>query len=123
VATVTDELITEADALRRFPDLQKLVDIRQAGWQFLQLSVDGEPALVGRYNWSFHIDALWIFDRNRCVAIRMIDDQPGATGGTVWQYEGSLIDAVDELLTLPEPSNASAPQLIKPSSTSLLWHP
>ena len=123
VATVNDHVISEADAVRRFPDLAKLVDIRTAGWRFLHLLVDGEPVIVGRYPWPAHLDALWVFDRRYCVALRMADDLPGATGGTVWQYEGCLVDAVDELLALPEPGNSSAPQLIRATTRSLLWRP
>jgi len=67
---------TEAEALRLFPELQAVVTIREAGWQFARHVIDGELALVGYYTWPTCIDAVWAFDRHRCVGLRMVDDAP-----------------------------------------------
>jgi hypothetical protein len=118
------ETITEAEALRLYPELQAVVVVRQAGWTFAQHIIDNEPALVGYYNWPTFIDAVWIFERNRCIGLRMVDEAPGTAGGTVWQYEGAIDEVIHELLSLPAPGERLAPSLIiRPTLINGLWTP
>ena len=115
---------TEADALRLFPELQAVVTIREAGWQFARHVIDGELALVGYYTWPTCIDAVWAFDRHRCVGLRMVDDAPDMSGGTVWRCEGAIDEVIHELLSLPAPGERLAPSLIIRSAwSSPLWTP
>lgn len=117
------QAITEADALACYPELHHVVTIREAGWRFQQLSVDEDSALVCYFNWPHYIDAVWIFDRHHCLGIRSVDDAPGAPGGTVWLYEGSLADVIQEVLTLPAPDEPQAPSLILSGGFRSLWTP
>jgi hypothetical protein len=118
------ERLTEAEVVARYPEVQFLIDIRNAGWIFQLHNFDSEPALVGYRNWPAHIDAVWIFDRNRCVGIRSVDDAPGWVGGTIWQYQGDLATVVYEILGLPQPSERFAPSLILPKTeSSIFWTP
>jgi len=116
------ETITEADALRRFPELCELVTVREAGWIFRPIQdYDGElGGIAGSYSRQRYTDGLFIFDRTNVNAARMLDDAYG--GGCVWSKEGSdLQEVVHELLGLPEPGAPGAPGLVRRSS--LLWTP
>jgi hypothetical protein len=114
--------ITEADALRRFPELQEFVTVREAGWYFRPIQDSGGEleGIAGSYSRDQYTDALFIFDRTNVSAARVLDDTYG--GGCVWSKEGSdLQEVVRELLGLPEPGTPGAPTLVKRSS--LLWTP
>ncbi|PPK65845.1 hypothetical protein CLV40_112107 [Actinokineospora auranticolor] len=67
-----------------------------------------------------YTDALWIFDENSFLALRILEDEIDC--GPVWKYDkGSIADAVSALLTLPEPGERLAPSLVLRSSG--LWTP
>src|SRR3954451_13198689 len=74
---VHEDTVSLGQALRLHPELHRIFDLGRIGWVGQRLNIDGEPALVFRYNWPHHIDALWIFDRTRCLALRSVDDAPG----------------------------------------------
>jgi hypothetical protein len=116
------EPITEADALRRFPELSPLVTIREAGWTFRPMH-DDQGRLIGiSGSWSRrqYTDAIFVFDRTHVAAARVLADEYG--GGCVWMRDGTDIqEVVTDLLALPEPGASGAPTLVKRSS--LLWTP
>jgi hypothetical protein len=116
-----NESITEADAVRRYPELHDLVTARQAGWVFRPIEDDGElVGIAGSRSLQQYTDALFIFDRTNVSAARVLDDAYG--GGCVWSKKSSdLQEVVQELLALPEPGERGAPHLVKRSS--LLWTP
>ena len=122
--SVGNKTVTRADALTLYPELHALVTIKEAGWQFRPFTDDNGSldGIVGFLNRENHIDALWIFDRNAVVGVRIIDDAPGDKGGTVWKHEGDLQEVIHNLLSLPEPSQQHAPTLILPSPSGL-WTP
>ncbi len=113
--------IRDAEAVRLYPELQALIDVRQAGWVFRAMQDNGAPVgIAGSLSRQQYTDALFIFDRTNVSAARVLDDAHG--GGCVWSKEGSDIrEVVDELLGLPEPGEPGAPSLVKRSS--LLWTP
>jgi hypothetical protein len=114
--------IDNEDAVRRYPELQELATIREAGWIFRPIQDDGGEleGIAGSYSRQQYTDALLIFDRTNVSAARVLDDAYG--GGCVWSKEGSdLQEVVRELLGLPEPDESGAPTLVKRSS--LLWTP
>lgn len=78
------EKITEADALRRFPELHDLLAIREAGWTFrTAFYEDGElSCVIGSLSRQQYTDAIFIFDRTNVSAARVLDDSYG--GGCVW---------------------------------------
>jgi hypothetical protein len=116
------EPITEADALQRFPELEALVTMREAGWVFrLIYDDDGQPGcLVGSYTRRQYTDAIVIHDQHNVSAARILDDHYG--GGCVWKTENNgLQETVYELLALPEPDTRGAPNLVK--AASMIWTP
>ena len=107
------ETITEADAIRRYPELDALITLRQAGWCFrLILDEDNQPGcLVGSYSRERYTDAIFIYDQTHAAAARVLDNTYG--GGCVWKTESrSLAEVANDLLTLPEPDTHGAPALV-----------
>ncbi|PKW14557.1 hypothetical protein [Saccharopolyspora spinosa] len=114
--------INNEDALRRYPELQQLVTVREVGWVFRPIQDQDGPleGIAGSFSRNQYTDAIFIFDRTNVSAARVLDDAYG--GGCVWSKEGSdLQEVVYELLGLPEPGDPGAPYLVKRSS--LLWTP
>jgi|GEM_PF-6896215 len=110
------------EALRRFPELQELVTVREAGWYFRPIANEHAEleGIVGSYNRAQYTDALWIYDRTKVIGVRVLDESYG--GGTVWLKDtGDLQEVVQELLALPEPGHRLAPHLVIASTT--LWTP
>jgi hypothetical protein len=115
--------IDRCDAMRSYPELAEVVALRDAGWEFVPLREAGE--LLGfagyRHRGQGSIDVLYVFDRNDCRAVRLVTDEPGAPGGLVWRFDGSLADAVRELRALPAPGAAGAPRLVIGRASLLHW--
>ncbi|ONI92731.1 hypothetical protein ALI22I_02275 [Saccharothrix sp. ALI-22-I] len=110
--------ISEAEAVRRYPELHELVTAGRAGWTFRSLH-DAGGELVGiaaSYSRRQYTDALFIGDRTNVSAARVFHEG----GGCAWVKEGSdLHDVVQELHGLPEPGEPGTPTPVKRSS--LLW--
>ena len=114
--------ISEAEAIARYPELDALVTLRQAGWCFrLILDEDDQPGcLVGSYSRQRYTDAIFIYDQTHTAAARVLDDAYG--GGCVWKTEARhLAEVVNDLVTLPEPDTRGAPALVIASPE--LWTP
>lgn len=117
-----NESITNADAVRLYPELQELITVRTAGWLFRPIKEADGPleGIAGSWSRQQYTDALFVFDRTNVSAARVLDDAYG--GGCVWSKEGAdLQEVVHELLGLPEPGSRGAPHLVRRSS--LLWTP
>lgn len=110
------------EALQRFPELQELVTVREAGWCFRPI-LNGDhdlEGIVGSFSREQYTDALWIYDRTKVIGVRLLDEQYG--GGLVWKKEsGDLQEVVQELLALPEPGQRLAPRLV--IVPGALWTP
>jgi hypothetical protein len=116
------ELITEADALREYPELQQLVDVRRAGWNFRVIEDDAHrlTGLAASMSRKQYTDALFILDSTNVSAVRLLADEYG--GGCVWKKSGvDLQEIVTDLLGLPEPGQSGAPTLV--TKSRLLWTP
>jgi hypothetical protein len=111
--------ISEADAIRAYPELDALRTIRAAGWRF-RLRLDESGELVGIDGWrdwpGGWRDAIGIKASTDACAIRMFG------GELVWDVAGTLTDVVAELLVLPAPSERSAPRLVVRTAPGL-WTP
>jgi hypothetical protein len=116
------DAVTATDAaLAAFPVLQRLADLRDAGWSFLPVTDDGgEMAeLRGVHAWlSGYADALRVAYTIDAAGMRV-----DHTGGVVWQCEGGLAEVVDGLFALPAPGTRHAPRLGRGRSLSGLWLP
>ncbi|MCU1682467.1 MAG: hypothetical protein JWQ81_3206 [Amycolatopsis sp.] len=115
-------MISEAAALAAFPELRRLVDLRDTGrWTFLpECDADGELIEVrGVRTWpgSGSADALRVRYTTDAAGLRCDD-----VGGVVWRREGTLADVVDGLVSLPAPDAPGAPRLVKATAPTL-WRP
>jgi hypothetical protein len=102
---------TEMAAVAVYPELARLIELRQSGgWAFQPAVVDGTLELLAGWRvwlmggWS---DALTIRSQNDAKAFRC-----NADGGTVWNAEGTLPDILDGLINLPKPDAPGAPRLV-----------
>jgi hypothetical protein len=111
--------ITEDQALHRYPELGALVTLRQAAWQFRLIGDTDLEGIVATCNRQRYTDALWIYDADTVIGLRILDE---AYGGTVWKKtSGTVAEIAQELLGLPEPDDRLAPKLVKWPGT--LWTP
>jgi hypothetical protein len=112
-------MVTEGSALAEFPELRRLVDLRNAGWRFLPVSAEGELVEVRGVR-------AWPDDWMDVIVVRFTTDASGLrcdrSGGVVWQCEGDLDEVVDGLLTLPPPADPEAPRLVLRTAPGL-WMP
>lgn len=110
--------ISEAEAIRRYPELDGLRMIRDAGWRF-RMRTDESHELVGIDGWhdwpGGWRDAIGIKTSTDACAIRMFVDE------LVWDVSGTLNDMVAALIALPAPSDPTAPRLVVGSAP--LWTP
>ncbi|MEV6241055.1 hypothetical protein [Lentzea sp. NPDC051838] len=117
-----DELITEDDAVRRYPQLQALVSVRRAGWTFHVIEDEAHrlSGIAASHSRKQYTDALFIFDDTNVSGVRLLADDYG--GGCVWKKSGAdLQEVVHDLLGLPEPGERGAPTLV--TKSRLLWTP
>jgi len=100
----------QAAALVEFPELQRLIDLREAGWIFLP-TLDTDGTVI-----EMHGVRTWPGGWADALRVRYTTDARGLrtdhTGGITWQQDGTLDEIVDELITLPAPGNRHAPCLV-----------
>ena len=103
-------------ALREFPELQHLADLRDADWNFLPTVVDGELTEVhGFLTWpGGWADAVRVRHTTDAAGLRIDCD-----GGITWTREGSLTEVIQGLISLPAPSDRLAPRLVFASAPKL----
>jgi hypothetical protein len=95
------------DPLIEFPELQRLVDLRMAGWKFIARhdAVRELDQVDGLRMWpEGHADALKVRSQTDASAVRF-----DPAGGLRWSSTGTVVDVVDALLALPIPSDPLAP--------------
>ena len=102
---------TQEAALAAYPQLQRIIAMRAAGWRFSLVSHEGIIQVKGIYVW--HTTSLPWGDM---FQIRNIDDAAAvrlnAMKEMVWKYEGDMTGAIDALLELPHPDQQNAPRLV-----------
>lgn len=117
-----DPTLTTADraALSVYPQLRRLVDLREGGgWFFQPVRVQGTLELLAGAR-------MWPDGWSEALAICGLGDARAFRcdphSGIVWQREGSLIEVIDGLLELPAPDQPGAPRLVKATAPQL-WTP
>lgn len=100
-------------ALALYPQLQRVVDLRNDGWLFRLVGNGGVAvtSVMGMYRWVTD-DGIWadfiaISGENECVAMRLTPNRE-----PVWAMDSTLNDVVDALLDQPHPDSASAPRRV-----------
>jgi hypothetical protein len=105
-----------AAAFAEFPELSRLLDLRDGGWIFVPRRVDGEvDRLDAVRTWpDGTADAIMIKYVTDAAALRVDPD-----GGLVWMREGTLTEVADALLTLPPPGTPGAPRFVRGAAPPL----
>lgn len=107
-------------AVAAFPELQRLIDLREGSWTWLPSIRDGDLVEV-------HGVRTWPGGWADAVRVRYVTDAKGLrtdyTGGVVWSLEGTVAEVLDGLITLPAPNDRGAPRLVKGSAPRNLWRP
>ena len=111
----------QLEAITRYPELQRLADLRAAGrWTFQPARLDEDVVLIAGWRlwppdaWS---DAIAIHDLTNAKAFRC-----DPAGGQVWKCEGTLVEVINGLLALPAPGQPGAPRLVVGSAPKW-WTP
>ncbi|MGW1680646.1 hypothetical protein [Saccharopolyspora sp. NPDC002376] len=108
------------EALELYPELAIIVGLHTL-WTFWTLTdAFGRPEwVVGVLSWPEHSDALWIANRQKALAVRLLVAMPDS--GAVWQSSGTLTTTIDALRDLPAPDEPDAPKkILKPGP---FWPP
>jgi hypothetical protein len=105
--------------IAEFPELGRLVDLREAGWLFVpKVSGDDLVRLDAIRTWpDGTADALMIRFTTDAGAFRITP-----AGDRVWQHDGGLAEVVDAVLALPLPGALGAPSLVL-GAAPRLWTP
>jgi hypothetical protein len=114
--------LSDADAVRLYPELADLIRLRDAGWRFIPVNTaDGAPVeLDGFRAWpGGWVDGIRICSGTNVLGIRTSPDEPPAI---TWERTGTLPQVVAELLVLPAPRDRLAPRLVV-ASAPILWTP
>lgn len=109
-------------AAEAFPELRRLIDLREAGWRWLAPFVaDGQVVQVQGFRpWpGGWVDVIRVRYTTDAAALR---SDGSAQPGVVWHCEGGLAEVVDGLLSLPAPDAPGAPRLVRGTGPSL-WMP
>ena len=118
MVSVKDE---QAAALAAYPQLQRLIDMRHAGWRFSLVPYESITNVKGLYVW-FTASLPW----GDMIQIRNINDAAAVRLNPrkemVWKYTGGMTSAIDELLELPHPDDPHAPRLVI-GTVRGLWTP
>ncbi|MEO6090760.1 MAG: hypothetical protein ABIQ18_47425 [Umezawaea sp.] len=100
----------EKQAVAAFPELCRLIDLRDEGWAFLATERDGKVVEV-------HGVRTWPGGWADAIRVRYTTDAKGLrtdyAGGIVRGREGTLDDVLDGLIALPAPDERGAPRLVK----------
>ena len=112
-----NEAVTAAVA--EFPELERLVDLRNAGWRLSPVhGTNGEiTSVLGVRSWP----GCW----TDVIGVYVTDAQGlrcSPAGELVWDDTGGLVEVVHGLLALPAPDERGAPQLVRGSAPKL-WTP
>lgn len=118
--TVYEMNRTELSAVRLYPELKGLIELRQSGgWVFSPVVVGGTlEVLAGCRVWlSGWSDAITIRSETDARAFRC-----NSIGGVVWKRESTLSGVLEALVELPVPDAHGAPHLVIGRSPTL-WRP
>jgi hypothetical protein len=112
-----DAPLDPADALSEFPELERMIDLLRAGWQFMPVSSGDELVEVRGLR-------IWPDEWVDAMVVRFTTDATGLrcdrSRGVVWEHAGDLADVVSGLLALPAPNDPAAPRQVL-RTTTRLW--
>ncbi|MGQ0840013.1 hypothetical protein [Actinokineospora sp.] len=99
-------------ALVAYPQLRRLIQLRDNGWMFIPVAIDGRlDELRGVRTWpTGWAEAIRVNNITDAAALRTDPD-----GRIVWARDGGLVDVVDALAALPAPELLGRSGLVVPN--------
>ncbi|GAB2834533.1 hypothetical protein [Lentzea nigeriaca] len=93
-----------------------------SGWIFLTVHVVGVDCIYGTRERRTVTETITVRAVDDVTVARLrIEDCRGQrrspVPGVLWEYTGTLGDAIDELYALPHPDDPRAPKLLRPASS------
>ncbi|TWP52400.1 hypothetical protein FKR81_08670 [Lentzea tibetensis] len=113
------------EALRRHPHLAELASLARSGgggWTFFQASIHGVECLYGVRVGLVVSETITVRAVDDVTVARLRTDdylaaRRVAVPQVLWEYTGTMIDAIGELRALPHPEHSAAPKLLRPASS------
>ena len=112
------------EAVRSDPGLAKLALMARAGtgWTFLPVRVAGVHCICGTRERRTVTETITVRAMDNVTVARLRNEdcrgpRRSPVSGVLWEYTGTLSDAIDELHALPDPDDPLAPKLLRPPSS------
>ncbi len=112
------------EAVRSHPGLAKLALMARAGtgWIFLPVYLAGVHCICGTRERRIVTETITVRAMDDVTVARLRNEdyrgrQCSPVSGVLWEYTGTLSDAIDELHALPHPDDPMAPKLLRPTSS------
>ncbi|GLZ30117.1 hypothetical protein Lesp02_23070 [Lentzea sp. NBRC 105346] len=113
------------EALRQHPCLAELAELARPGrgWVFLPAFCNGVECLFGVHVGEFVSETIIVRSEEDVTVARLRNDdflEPRRSGMpqvVLWEYTGTLVDALQELRELPGHDHPAAPKLLRPASS------
>lgn len=115
-------IVPVAVARRRYPQLERLIDLIEARWLFMNQCDDiGQAVQIDGFRcWPDMVtDTICIRSDTDAKGCRTLGDEYDI----VAEFTGTLDDVVNALLALPAPNAPNAPRLVKGTAPRRLWTP
>ncbi|MCP2243595.1 hypothetical protein [Lentzea aerocolonigenes] len=115
------------EAVNSHPALAKLALMARpgTGWTFLPIFVGGFQCIGGFRERRTVTDTIIVRAMDDVTVGRLRNEdcrgpRRSSVSGVLWEYTGTLDDAVDELHALPDPDDPMAPKLLRPTSSTFV---
>ncbi|NKE61952.1 hypothetical protein FXN61_36410 [Lentzea sp. PSKA42] len=112
------------EAVRSHPDLAKLASMARVGtgWIFLPVCLLGVHCICGTRERRIVTETITVRAMDDVTVARLRNEdyrgpRCSPVSGVLWEYTGTLSDAIDELHALPHPDDPMAPKLLRPTSS------
>ncbi len=112
------------EAVNSHPALAKLALMARpgTGWTFLPVFVAGVHCICGTRERRTVTETITVRDVDDVTVARLRNEdcrgpRRSSISGVLWEYTGTLSDAIDELHALPDPDDPLAPKLLRPTSS------
>jgi hypothetical protein len=112
------------EAVDNHPALAKLALMARTctGWTFLPVIIAGVHCIGGTRERRTVTETITVRAIDDVTVARLRNEdcrgpRYSSLSGVLWEYTGTLSDAIDELLALPDPDHPMAPKLLRPTSS------
>lgn len=116
------------EAVHSHPAIAKLASMASdgTGWIFLPVRLAGVQCLYGTRERRTVTETMTLRALHDVTVARLRNEDCGgprrsSVSAVLWEYTGTLSDAIDELHALPDPDDPLAPKLLRPASSTFVF--